>query len=83
MMSAAEKRSWLMDRLRNDSQITGTGVVTKFIIAGKEVCKAAWCMVLPVSEKTVITIKSNWTWTGTVLFYFFLLFLMYSRTTVI
>jgi len=31
-----------MDRLRNDSQITGTEVATKFIIAGKEVCKSAW-----------------------------------------
>lgn len=70
-MSAAEKRSWLMDRLRNDSQITGTGVVTKFIIAGKEVCKAAWCKVLPVSEKTVSSLLSQ-VGRGQVQFFFFI-----------
>ena len=59
VMSAGEKRSWLMDRLRNGSQITGTGIVTKFIIAGKEVCKTAWCMVLPVLEKTVSSLLSQ------------------------
>jgi len=42
VLSASDKRTWLMDRLRNDSQITGTEVATKFIIAGKEVCKSAW-----------------------------------------
>lgn len=56
VMSVSEKRKWLMDRLRNDSYITGIEVVTKYIIAGKEVCKTAWCKVLPVSEKTVSTL---------------------------
>ena len=53
LKSATEKRKWLMDRLRNDSQITGTDVITKFIVAGKELCKETWCKVLSVSVKTV------------------------------
>ena len=52
-MSILERRKWMMDRLMNDSEIVGGKIKTKFIIAGKEVCKAAWCKVLPISEKTV------------------------------
>ena len=56
ILSVSGRRTWLMDRLRNDSQITGSEITTKFIVAGKQVCKSAWCKVLPVSEKTVSSI---------------------------
>lgn len=50
LYDTAGKENWMTNWPMNDSEILG-GKIT--IMAGKEVCRLAWCEVLPTSEKTV------------------------------
>ena len=58
-MAAAEKHKWILDNLNVNSQVIDSRTITKYIVAGKEVCKDAWCRVLPVSTRTVSTILTS------------------------
>lgn len=49
-LDSSHQRQWITDRLYEHS---GSMVETKFTVAGKEVCKMAWCRVLDVSIKRV------------------------------
>lgn len=45
-----EKRQWLMDKILESSRVIEPGKVdTTFLVAGREVCKLAWCIVHGIS----------------------------------
>ena len=47
-----EKRQWMMDKVLENSQASDPGKInTKFLAAGREVCKSAWCTVHGVSSR--------------------------------
>ena len=42
--------------LSNDSEVIGSTLSTKYIVAGKQVCKKSWSLILPVAERTVTSL---------------------------
>lgn len=55
-----QQKQWITDRLNENSHAIKDSVLeTKFIIAGQEVCKVAWCKVLQVSTKHVSKILKS------------------------
>jgi len=53
-LGANAQRQWLMDRFHENSHEIATGkLVTKYIVAGREVCQLAWCNVHSISQRRV------------------------------
>ena len=47
-----EKWQWLMDKILENSRAIEPGKVdTKFVVAGRGVCKSAWCTVRGISSR--------------------------------
>jgi len=58
--SLNEKRQWLMEKIHENSRITEPGKLdTKFVVAGREVCKSAWCTVHGISERQLFRIAKS------------------------
>ena len=51
------KRQWLMDKILENSRAIEPGKLdTKFLVAGREVCKLAWCTVHAISSRQLIRV---------------------------
>jgi len=46
----------MTQKVANDSQVIQGRVTTRYIVSGKDICKAGWCKVAEVSDKTITSI---------------------------
>ena len=55
-----EKRQWMTDKVLENSQAIEPGKInTRFFVAGREVCKSAWCTVHGVSSRQLSRVTNR------------------------
>lgn len=59
-MCATPQRQWITDKIHENSQVSPGGkLITKYVIAGKEVCQAAFCESHSISMSRLSKLRKN------------------------